>query len=249
MIKYKVNSIKDYNLFVVTESYKKLYKTLKDLKNEKGRIIHIIGAPGTGKSSNIYFALNNMDFEVYEPRFELHDQNASSKMVFNEIFKTISRDFHVRSVHEVYKKLSSFDAILFADNFHDTHFIDKNLVGFSKWTDSVGYKTFYFYLLCITEYIKHRSEYRKMNIVFQTAWRVYIGEKKYDLFSDFGFLSRIMVFFLKMFFSVAEISYSEPETINIVKKHVKNVDNDIIRRCIKKHGRKPRFICEALENR
>jgi hypothetical protein len=83
--------------------------------------------------------------------------------------------------------------------------------------------------------------------VLQTAWRIYINGKKHDIFTDLGLLSRIIVNLLKMLFDVVEISYSEKETINIVKMHIENDDEDTIKPCIQKYGRKPRFICDALE--
>ena len=59
MKKFKVSSIEDNTNFFITRSYRELFKTFEGLKNTKGNIIHVIGAPGTGKSANIYYALDN----------------------------------------------------------------------------------------------------------------------------------------------------------------------------------------------
>jgi len=55
--------------------------------------------------------------------------------------------------------------------------------GFSEWTLK-SRKTPIFYLLCIKEYLKYRKEFKDLNIIFQTAWRLKIGDKKYDIFTD-----------------------------------------------------------------
>ncbi|MDI6724760.1 MAG: hypothetical protein QMD61_08970 [Methanobacterium sp.] len=248
MKKYKVSSIEDNTHFLITRSYRELYKTFKGLKTRKGKIIHVIGAPGTGKSANIYYALENADLDVYDINFDLKDVNASSRQVFDALFETVAEDLNVKSKEEIYEKLSKYDAVLIADNFHDSHFFGEKPVGFSKWTDKKGFKTFYFYLLCIREYLKHRKEFKKINIIFQTAWRVYIRGEKYDIFSDFGPFSTFIKIILKIFFQGVEISYSQMETINIVKMHIENADEVIIKKYIQKYGLKPRFICNALEN-
>lgn len=248
MVKYKVSSVEDNQHFLKTRSYTELYKTFENLKFNKGNAIHVIGAPGTGKSANIYYALDNTDLNVYDVRFDIKDVNADSKKVFNTLFKQIAEDIGAENKDDVYQKLSKYDALLFADNFHDSHHINKKPVGFSKWTDENGFKTFYFYLLCIIEYLKHRKDFKRMNIVFQTAWRIYIGGKKYDIFTDFGFPSKFIKIILKIFFKSVEISYSQMETINIVKLHINGVDEALIEKYIQKYGFKPRFICDALEN-
>ncbi|MGF7118300.1 hypothetical protein [Methanobacterium oryzae] len=217
------------------------------LKLSKGIIVHVVGAPGTGKSANIYSALNKMDLNVYDVKLNLEDVNLSSKEIFNKLFKSVSDDLSVKE-EKIYEELSQYDTVLFADSFHDSHFLNKNNVGFSQWTDNKGFHAFYFYLLCIIEYLKHRGEFKKINIVLQTAWRIYINGKKYDIFTDLGLFSRIIINLLKIFFDVVEISYSEKETIDIVKIHIENADENTIKPFIQKYGRKPRFICDALEN-
>lgn len=247
MDKYKVGSIKDDKLFLITDCYKNLYAVFKTLKDDKGKIVHVVGAPGTGKSANIYHALNNMDLKIYDVKFDVKYVNASSKEVFNRLFESIGKDLGLEKKEDIYRQLSEYDAVLIADSFHDSHFLDSEKVGFSQWTDKKGFSPFYFYLRCIIEYLKHRKEFKKMNIVLQTAWRIYINGKKYDIFTDLGILSRIMIYLLKILFDVVEISYSEEETINIVKMHLENADEDTIKSCIQKYGCKPRFICDALE--
>jgi len=72
--------------------------------------------------------------------------------------------------------------------------------------------------------------------------------KKYDIFTDFGGFSKIITMVLKIFFVVEEISYSKKETIEIVRMHIEDADTENIKQQIQKHGGKPRFICNALEN-
>ncbi|HEX3013553.1 MAG TPA: hypothetical protein VHO92_04710 [Methanobacterium sp.] len=247
MEKYKVSSADENELFLITDCYRKLCKVMESLKKDKGKIVHVIGAPGTGKSANIYHAISDLNLNVYNIKFRLKSADASSKQVFNTMFEGVSEDLEVKSKEEIYKKLSEYDAVLIADSFHDLHNLDPNYVGFSKWTYHAGFKAFYFYLMCIAEYIKHRKYFKNINIVLQTAWRIHVRGEKYDLFSDLGLFSKILVNILNIFFDVVLICYSEKETINIVKMHVKDISTDDIKLCMQKYGCKPRFICDALE--
>jgi hypothetical protein len=95
--------------------------------------------------------------------------------------------------------------------------------------------------------LKHRRDLEDINLIIQTALMVKINDVKYDLLTDFFILSQIFVFILKLFFDVIRISYTEKETIEIVKKKFNLDDEKKIRLCIKKYGYKPRFILEALE--
>ncbi|MEL7669581.1 hypothetical protein [Methanobacterium sp.] len=247
MEKYKVSSAGNNELFLITDCYKKLCQIMKGLKNDRGKIVHVIGAPGTGKSANIYHAIGDLNLNIYDMKLRLKSVNVSSKHVFNTMFEGISEDLEVKSKEEIYRKLSEYDAVLIADNFHDSHNLDSNYIGFSKWTYYSGFKALYFYLLCITEYLRHRKYFKNINIILQTAWRIHIMGKKYDLFSDLGLFSKILVNILNIFFDVVVICYSEKETIEIVKMHVKDADTDTVREYIHKYGHKPRFICDALK--
>lgn len=247
MAPYKVKSYEDGEVFVVTRAYKKLYRKLKTLNITRGRVIHVIGSPGTGKSANIYAVLKDLDLNIYDAILLMDDVKKSYREVFREFFNTLQKDLEVDSKDEVYQKVSQYDAVLFADKFHDSQFLDNNKVGLSMWTDYKSIKSFPFYLLCIYEYFRHRNDLKKINIIFQTAWTVRIKGVKYDLFTDFGPLSGVMRFILKLLFEVVEISYSEKETIEIVKYHLPKVSGEQIKKCIQKYGHKPRFICEALE--
>lgn len=247
MEKYKVSSAGNNELFLITDCYKKLCQIMKGLKNDRGKIVHVIGAPGTGKSANIYHATGDLNLNIYDMKLRLKSVNVSSKQVFNTMFEGISEDLEVKSKEEIYRKLSEYDAVLIADNFHDSHNLDSKYIGFSKWTYHSGFKALYFYLLCITEYLRHIKYFKNINIILQTAWRIHIMGKKYDLFSDLGLFSKILVNILNIFFDVVVIYYSEKETIEIVKMHVKDADTDTVREYIHKYGHKPRFICDALE--
>jgi hypothetical protein len=246
MVDYKVNCHADNRIFVVTDSYNDLYNLFKTLKKEKGRIIHILGAPGTGKSANIYHALMDLNLIIYNVEFGLPVDNFSSKDVFDALFNILRDDLKLESKKDIYRRLSTFDAILIADAFHDSHLQNNETVGFSKWTERVGWRALNFYFRCIVEYINHRKDFKKINLVLQTSWRIYIRGKKYDLFSDLGILSRTLVFLLKQIFTVVEIRYSEDETLKIVKKHLPDADEEFIRSLIKKYGSKPRSIFNTL---
>ncbi|MDI6644477.1 MAG: hypothetical protein QME14_05400 [Methanobacteriaceae archaeon] len=239
---HKVNSGFDNSIFVETRPYKKLCKLLSRLKSDKGIIVHVTGAPGTGKSSNIYSALIDLDINFYEPEFILYDKNANSRTVFENIFHYLKEDLGVNSHKELLEKLSEFDLVLFADKFHDSHLINKKLIGFSRWTDYKGFKSIYFYWLCIKEYLSHRREYNNINMVFQTAWRIYWGGEKYDLFTDLGIISLLLRKLLNLLFEVVNIQYNNEEIIKIIKAHDPQLDDIEIAYYIKKYGSKPRFI-------
>lgn len=244
---YKINSPSENGVFVVTDSYKKLIIRFNTIKNSKGRIIHVIGAPGTGKSANIYHALKELNLDVYDVEFMVKDLDTDSSEVFKEIYKHLKKELGVSSKNEIYEAFNSFDAVLFADKFHDSHLTNEGAVGFSMWTDHKGWKSLKFYLLCVVEYLKNRNAFKRINIILQTAWRIRFNGKKYDLFTDLGFVSKIIVSFMKIFFEVVEISYNPEETIQIVKKHF-DADENRIRKYMGKYGNKPRLICQALEN-
>jgi Cdc6-like AAA superfamily ATPase len=247
MVEDSANLFNIKNTFVITNSFKELHKAFKILKIERGKILHVVGAPGTGKSTNINHAIESTGLAVYDVKLVLDNVNKDSKSVYNKIFRSIKDDLGVSSKIDALVRLSDFDAVLFADNFHDSHILKQGNIGFSKWTNSVGIKALSFYFMCIFEYLRNIRYYKNINIVLQTAWRVYINGKKYDLFADFGFFSKIFINILSIFFNVVEISYSEPEIIKIVKKHVKNAHEENIKISIQRYGYKPRFIIKSLE--
>lgn len=245
MSKFKVNSASDNRRFVRTAAYRRLSKKFWSLKKEKGKIVHVLGAPGTGKSANIYRAIEELDLNVLDVKLELSDDSLSSKEVFHEFSGMLMEQMGTTSKEESYRHFLEFDVVLFADKFHDTHkYSDK--AGFSAWTRRVGWRSVGFYILCIQDYLRYYRKFSKTNIVFQTAWRIGFRGREYDIFTDLGVLSWIMVNLLKIFFEVVEISYSEEETIKIVKKHVDASEREI-KRLIKKYGSRPRFICMELE--
>jgi hypothetical protein len=247
MGKYKINSVTDNRIFVVTESFLKLCNIFKTLKNRRGKLIHVVGAPGTGKSANIYAALEELELNVYDVQSKIQDLDMNSDEVFNSVYSRFKDDFGVKSKEEVYNCLAEFDAVLFADRFHDSHLVDGDTYGFSMWAGHAGVNSMKFYLLCIVEYLKGRMEYKRINIILQTAWRFHFRGKKYDVFSDMGIFSKFVLAVMGIIFDVVVISYTHEETIKIVKSHV-NVDDKQIENYIHVYGFRPRFICEALEN-
>ncbi|MGC9516944.1 MAG: hypothetical protein ACP5C3_04505 [Methanomicrobiales archaeon] len=247
MSNYKINSIKDNSLFIKTDAYYELHNKMLSLKNDKGRIIHVMGAPGTGKSSNIYHALKSLGLKFYEPGLKLEDKKATSKDVFDQIFNDFKTDLDAETREEIYEKLTKYNLILFADTFHDSPKHDNNLIGFSQWTEYTGFRSLPFYFLCIKEYLKRRSLFKNINIVFQTAWRLHFRGKKYDIFTDLGIISKIFTKILAVFFEVVIISYSTQELIKIVKAHDPLADDKIIRDYINDYGYKPRFILSQIE--
>ncbi len=247
MGKYKINSANDNRVFVVTKSFITLCNMFKTLKNSHGKIIHVVGAPGTGKSANIYAAIEKQELNVYNVKSQIKDVNVNSKKVFNSVYNGFKRDFNVKSKKEVYNCLAGYDAVLFADMFHDSHLVDDDTVGFSVWAGHAGLRATKFYLLCVVEYLKERREYKRINIILQTAWKFHFRGRKYDLFSDMGILSKIVLAVMGTIFDVVVISYKPEETIKIVKIHV-DADDKLIKQYIHEYGSKPRFICQAIEN-
>lgn len=247
MVRYKVNTSDDGQEFLVTNAYKKLFILLEDLKIRKGRIIHVVGAPGTGKSSNIYEAINNLGLNVFEAGLILDNMDKNSLDVYHEFFKTLRKDMNVKNNEECYKKAALYDAVLLADRFHDSQFLYVNKVGFSIWMDNKGLKSFPFYLLIILHYFWNLFKFRKINLIFQTAWTIHIKGDKYDFFTDFGLFSKLLLFILKIFFEVVEISYTESEIIEIVKKHLPDADEKEIKLYFKLYGSRVRFILQSLK--
>lgn len=249
MVKFKVNLPGEGGHFVVTRAYEKLCREMHDLKHRKGRIIQVIGAPGTGKSTNIYQAIKELDMDVYNAVLLLDDVDESPSEVYQNFFKTLKEDMGAKSVEEVYRKASKYDAILLADRFHDSHYLYEGKVGFSLWMDRKGVKSFPFYLRFIVHYFRNISRLRGVNLVFQTAWTIKVNGEKRDLFTDFGGLSRFFVSLLKIFFVVVEISYSEPEIMEIVKTHLPDADEERIKLLREQYGSRIRFILQAVQKK
>lgn len=241
---HKINVPSDNKIFVKTQAYLKLKSVLEDLKYNKGNIVHVIGTPGTGKSANIYKAIDDLGLRVYDVECNLKDLSANPREVLKTIIDNIKGSLDVNSEDEVYKRLSAFDAVLFADRFHDSHLLKDDVHGFSEWTLK-SRKTPYFYLLCIKEYLKYREEFRNLNIIFQTAWRLKIGDKKYDIFTDIPIISNILSKILGMIFTVVRIEYTPKETIKIVKAHL-DVEEEIIKKYIRVYGCRPRYILDRI---
>ncbi len=248
MVRYKVNRPDDSREFVTTKSYNKLYVLLKKLKTRRGRIIHVIGAPGTGKSTNIYQAINRLELNVYEPILVLDKLNEGTLKVYHEFFNTLKEGLNVKHNEELFNKAVEYDAVLWADKFHDYHLLHENKVGFSQWMNNKGLKSFPFYFLLIIYYLRHFYEFRSINLIFQTAWTIHFRGVKYDLFTDFGLFSKLLILILRIFFYVVEITYTESEIMEIVNKHLPEAKESEIRFYIKRYGNKIRLILQTLKD-
>ncbi len=246
MENFKVNRGSDNRTFIETRSYKDLHKKLKTLKTRHGRIIHVVGAPGTGKSSNIYAAIEELGLNCYDLELELRNPHADASELMDQIYHDLKRGLNAGSKSEIYHDLASFDALVIADKFHDTHLMNTEMVGYSLWTKTRGMSSLKFYLLCMKEYLLNRKNYQEINIIIQTAWTVKLKNEKKDLFTDFGIFSRFALAVLRLFFEVVEIRYSREETVEIVKSHV-DADQKIIEAHIDELGNKPRLVCQAIK--
>lgn len=248
MEKYKVTCIEDNKNFVTTNSFLKLKKSFKKLKEERGKIIHVIGAPGTGKSSNIYKTQQVLDLNMYNARIALKKDKISPKEIYNTLIDYMKQDLGVKTEDKVYKEISNYDLVLFADYVLDSESLHRGKIGLGQWMHNNRLKSILFYFILICEYLKHIKEFKKINIVFHTTWTFIVNGKKYDLLTDFSVLSLILKSVLKLFFEVVEISYTESETIEIINSHFKNISQDKIKYYMDIHGNKPRLILKALEN-
>ncbi len=247
MENFKINCRDENENFIPTQSYQELLGSFSNLKKQRGLIIHVVGAPGVGKSANIYQASQDMGLEVYEASLILNNQNMPPRLVFDLTMDSMKQDLGVKTDRALYHQLKEFDMVLFADRFHDFHLINPDTVGFSQWSANKGWSAFPYYWYCLKEYLEQKNEFRDLNVVFQTSWGVHLEGRKRDLFTELGIISRISLSLLKIPFQVVEISYSPIETINIVKSHFRNVDEDRINKGIALYHCKPRFICEALK--
>ncbi|MCC7551703.1 MAG: hypothetical protein KO316_09510 [Methanobacterium sp.] len=248
MSQFKVNSHGDNKKFVSTDSFQKMNQLLKSLKQSKGHFVIIVGTPGTGKSTNIYHSINNLDLNVYDAFLFLDDAGVSNSKVFQVFWDTLGKDMGTRNHDEIYQKASEYDFVLFADKFSDSQHIKKDKVGMGLWTENRGFSTFPFYFRILWEYLNRRTELKKVNIVTQAAWILKVRGIRYDILTDFSFISRTLMFFLKQFFEVVRISYSEEEIMKIVKIHFPALEEEEIKYYIKKCGRRPRFIFESISH-
>ncbi len=246
MANHKVLSAEDNGSFIKTASFHKLCKKIKALKKSKGYFVLVLGTPGTGKSANIYQALSLLDLKVYDA-FLFIDADSKPEDVFNIFWNTIKEDMGVKSKKEVYRKAREYDLILFADPFLDSEHIDGKKMGLGLWTEENGPGTFPLYFKVLYEYLKHYKDLRKVNIVAQTAWVLKFRGVRYDLLTDFGLISKFLVCILKRFFDVVMISYTKEETMKIVRNHHDAPDDKQIEKYIKKYGKRPRFIFDAME--
>lgn len=244
---FKIHCRDENEKFIPTRSYQELLRHFSKFKKQHGIILHVVGAPGIGKSTNIYQASQEIGLKVYEACLILNSEKMSPKVVFDLTLDFMKKDLGIKTDLALYRKLKEFDMVLFADRFHDYHRIDPATVGFSQWTANKGWSAVPYYWYCMKEFLKQKNEFRYLNIVFQTSWSVHLGGRKRDLFTELGLISRISLFLLKIPFQVVEISYSPLETITIVKSHFHNVDEDRIKKKIALYNCKPRFICEALK--
>jgi len=248
MFNHKVSSAKDNRSFIKTRSFHELYSLLKTLKKSKGHFVLVLGAPGTGKSANIYQTLSLINFDVYDA-FLFIDIDSKPGDVYRIFWDTLKEDMKVKSRNEVYKKASEYDLVLFADPFLDSEYINHEKVGLGLWTEKNGLNTFSFYLKVLYEFIRHYRDLKKVNVVAQTAGVFRFRGVQYDILTDFGFLSRFLVFLLKKLFDVVLISYTREEIIEIVKTHPYSCSDEKIEKYIKKYGKRPRFIFEALDRK
>lgn len=246
MVNHKVLSVKDNGNFIKTASFHELCSILKTLKTSKGHFVLVLGTPGTGKSANIYQVLSLLDLKVYDSYLFI-DVHSKPGDVFKIFMDTLKQDMGVKSRKEIYKKASEYDLVLFADPFLDSEHIDCNKVGLGLWTEENGPSTFPFYFRVLYEYLKHYKDLKKVNVVAQMSWVLKFRGVRYDILTDFNFISKILVFLLKKLFDIVIISYTNEEMIKICRSHPGAVNDKKIEEYIKKHGKRPRFIFEAFD--
>lgn len=246
MVHHKVFSAKDNRNFIKTASFYKIFSLLKNLKTSKGHFILILGPPGCGKSANIYQALSQLDLDIYDA-FLFIDVDSKPGDVFRIFWDTLMEDMKVKSRKEIFKKAGEYDLVLFADPFLDSEYIDSNKVGLGLWTEENGPSTFPFYFRVLYEYLKHYKDLKNVNVVAQTSWVFKFRGVRYDILTDFNFLSKILVFLLDKLFEVVLISYSKEEMIEIVRCHPGAYNGKVIEKYIRKYGNRPRLIFEALD--
>lgn len=245
---HKVLSSKDNDNFIKTVSFIKLCKKLRNLKTSRGHFILVLGKPGIGKSANIYQSLQLIDLNVYDA-FLFIDKDSKSSEVFKLVFDTLKEDMDGKSKEDIYQKAANYDLILFADSFMDSEYLNNEKVGLGLWTEEHGPSTAPFYFKVFYEYLKHRNELKKINIVAQTSWVFKFRGVRYDLLTDFSFLSKFLRFLLKQIFEIVLISYSNSEMKQIIKNHPKSGSDEEIEKLIKKYGNQIRLIFDELDQK
>jgi hypothetical protein len=200
MENHKIISSNDNDDFVITDSFLKLYMKLKELKCDKGRVILVIGSPGTGKSSNIYKALKKLDLSYYEPVLFLDNAKKGSLNVYKELITGIKEDFGVKTKEEIFNKFSYYDVILVADKILDSESLNEKKIGLGEWIKNKGLKSIPFYLIILFQYLINKRNLLEINLVIHTTWAVEIKGHKYDLITDFSIFSKILSLILKIFF-------------------------------------------------
>ncbi|WBF10474.1 ATP-binding protein [Methanothermobacter marburgensis] len=243
---YKVNSVSDNSVFVETESYRRLLEALEVIRESRGNILHVVGAPGTGKSANLYRGIQEVGLDVYEVPCNLESADVDADYVFRHLLDEMKAELGADNRGDLYSKLAEFDAVVFADRFHDSHDFSE-FTGFSQWTATAGSETLKFYLKCILEYIRNTRKFSNMNIIFQTAWRFYFRGKKLDIFTDIPILSSVLFHSLRIPFTAVRIDYTVTETLNIIKAH-SGADEEEIRRYIELYGCRPRTVLEKMRS-
>jgi hypothetical protein len=241
---YKVNSADDNNIFIETEPYRCLLGAISSMKDVRGEILHVVGAPGTGKSANIYRAISEADLHVYEVPCNLESTDLSADDVLHQLVDGMKEELDADTVTDIYRRFTEFDAVLFADRFHDSHEFS-SFTGFSQWTARGSLEPLRFYFKCIVEYLRNRRILSEVNIIFQTAWRFYFRGKKYDLFTDIPVISSLLFHTLSIPFRAIKIDYTREETLNIIRAHL-DADESEVQRLIDIYGCRPRIILEKM---
>ena len=209
----------------------------------------VTGSPGIGKSSNIYKALKKLDLNYYETVLLLDNAEKGALRVFRELITGIKKDFGIKTKKEMVNKFSNYHVVLIADKILDSESLNERKIGLGEWIKNKGLKSIPFYLILLFKYVINKINLNKLNLVIHTTWTIEIKGYKYDLITDFSIFSKILSLILRIFFDVVEISYSQEDTMKIVKNHFEGMDDEKIEYYIEKYGNKPRYILDALENK
>jgi len=69
----------------------------------------VVGAPGTGKSINIYSAIEELELNVYEVKSILPSRNMNSKDVFQMMVESIREDLKISPSDDIFANLGKFE--------------------------------------------------------------------------------------------------------------------------------------------